>query len=228
MIGLYSANSQAITSAPFSFGNALQFDGTDDYISRASFITSLNDTCTFGMWVKPLNTNTVYLNSCPTASAHQLLINAGSNLLRYRFNTGLELNITTTINQNVWNLIIYSKTTTDIRIFVNGVEVANQAYTSPNFSSGNMVIGSFRGTSNFANAIIDQFFIVSGTQITSTEASALYNGGNGDFVSNAIGTPDLLINFNQNSPDATATDESGNGYDFTLNNFNTSSCWVSH
>ena len=171
--------------------------------------------------------NTFITNASQSGSYFGTQGNSSGYRVRWR-NSAAELNFTYTptfVTGN-WYNIIFSKTTTNIRVFINGSEEVNQAYTMTDYSTGQELrLRSSFGTVGF---IVDQFFIVSGTQITSTEATALYNGGNGDFVSNAIGTPDLLINFNQNSPDATATDESGNGYDFTLNNFNTSSCWVSH
>lgn len=228
MIGLYSANSQAITSAPFSFGNALQFDRVNDFINRTSFADELNGTCTFGFWVKRLGICNSYLtNTSESGSYFGLRGNTNGYRFRWR-NSAAELNFTytPTFATGTWYSLIVSKTTTNLKIFINGSEEVNQAYTMTNFSTGQ----ELRLTSSFGSGgfVIDQLFIVPNIQITSTEATALYNGGEGAYVSETIGTPSLLINFNQNSPDSTATDASGNGNDFTLNNFDTSTCWVAH
>ena len=47
MIGLYSANSQSITAQPFSFGDALQFDGVNDFVSFSQMPNSTS-------WTVPL------------------------------------------------------------------------------------------------------------------------------------------------------------------------------
>lgn len=228
MIGLSYGNFQAVTSEPFSFGNALQFDRVNDFINRTSFADELNGTCTFGFWFKRLGICNPYLRNT-SESASYIGPKADRNGYRFRWrNSAAELNFTytPTFETRTWYSLIVSKTTTNLKIFINGSEEVNKAYTMTDFATGQELrLNSSFGTGGF---VIDQLFIVPNIQITSTEATALYNGGNGDFVETAIGTPSTLINFNQNSPDTTATDESGNGYDFTLNNFDIDTCWVAH
>ena len=76
------------------------------------------------------------------------------------------------------------------------------------------------------NGTIDDWFVSEET-VTLTEVQDIYNGGAGNNPTTVIsGTPKQYINFNQSSPDSTATAQ--NGSDMALNNFDTSTCWVAH
>lgn len=226
MIGLNYGNLASSGVSAFSFGNALQFDATNDFINRTSSLDLLNGTCTFGFWFKRLGVCSQGIKSSNVSTFYAGTL-GNTNGFRFRW-TGAELNFTYSSGWGIgnWHCIIFSKTTSNIKIFVNGSEEVNQAYSMSDFGTGR----ELRLTRSFGAGgfVADQFFIVPSVEITSTEATALYNGGDGAYVADTIGTPSMLINFNQNSPDATATDESGNGNDFTLNNFDTSTCWIAH
>lgn len=217
MIGLYSANSQAITEAPFSFGNALQFDGVDDYVTGYTLTSNIS---TISFWFYATNNSNRRILSSTNTTSQTLRLNSTSLI---SFTT----TIFTGVNLNQWNHFIYcSNNGSSTKAFLNGVKTTH----STSFNASQIGLGAKTGLSfgNNFQGKTDEFAIKEGYILSDSEASQLWNNGNGNNFNNIIGSSDVYWQFNQDSPDSTAIDSSGNGNTGTLNNFNTSTCWVAH
>ncbi len=207
----------------FAFGNALQFDATNDNISRTSFLDKLNGTCTVGFWFKRLGVRNLYISGtlCYIGTL------GNSNGFRYQFGvTEVNITYTPTWVTGTWYSVVVAKTTTNVKIYVNGVLIYNQPYTSANVAAGltMSLTSSFGSTGN----VVDHFFIKQGVEATTADALAIYNNLNGCSPSSILGACELEIPFNQSGSDATALDKSGNSFNFALNNFTLPGAWVAH
>lgn len=225
-------------SEPFSFGNALQFDGTDDYVNFSSLPkTSSNLTVSF--WLKVLSNSSTPNGIIKSQDGNNQLYDwiigiqngkiivynwrsAGSPLNKYTYSTVLTLNSWFHVGF-VWD------GTTNI-IFLNGISDAISATTTTGsgWLAGNYFGTSYLPSSNyFANIQLDEIAMWN-TALSSTDISNLYNSGNGDYATNYnSGNLVAYWRMNGSGTDTTAIDEQGN-YNGTLNNFPTSGMWVAH
>ncbi len=126
-------------------GNALSFDGIDDYIKINGFInpnTGLNDNITVEAWVKPNNL------SAEQTVFDRVSITAGGGVKAESGNGICNITSGMVIKQNQWNQIIYTSDGTSNTIFVNG---EMQSIGTGNCLSDLTVIGNNQnGTSPFA------------------------------------------------------------------------------
>ena len=231
MIGLYSANSQAITSAPFSFGNALESDGVDDVVDINTPFTISQGTIAF--WFKPLQTNYNRVISAD-GSTNLSYINPriGFNQVLFRLNNSVnQLFFTDPIGMSIgtWYHVVCSFNSTTANCYINSVGSVENPYSLPVTSQSFQIynLGRLWRTTVYSKHIIDEIAIWD-VVLTSTQISNLYNSGNGDYATN-YSPANLLAYWRMNgtSGDTIAIDEQGN-YNGTLNNFNTSTCWVAH
>jgi trimeric autotransporter adhesin len=207
---------------PFSFGNALQFDGANDYTNTAFSSANLGASFTIGGWFKldssisvpsciylfgdTPNDNTPYIYTETTASGMRFYVNKN-----YR--------ISITINRDEWHYISLNYSSSNWSIYVDGVSQDTYSGGLGNFLSNNFYLGGPL-VSN-AKVTIDEFAIW-GTELTPTQISNQYNSGNGNFA-NADVEPLIWYNMNESDGETTITNSGSGGatYDGTLNNFST-------
>ena len=202
---------------PFSFGNALEFDGANDYVTGYTLNSNIS---TISFWFyATANSNRRILSS----------INSTSETLRLN-GTSL-ISFTTTIfsgvNLNQWNHFIYCSNNGALtKAFLN----SNKTTHSTTFGASQIGLGAKTALSfgNNFEGKIDEFAIKENYILSDSEAAQLWNNGNGNNFNNIVGSSDIYWQFNQTSPDSTANDSSGNGNVGTLNNFDTATCWVAH
>lgn len=241
MIGLYSANSQAITEAPFSFGNALQFDGVNDFVSfgGANALADPNSAWSFGGWFNLTN----FSNSFPiiarlksgiannpfaiffsnSGSYRDLTFGSVSTFVRRK------VSISSFLGNYVHLVITYnglgSTTQSNFTVYINSVATATSA-------SGALA------NSNDSSRLSEAGLPFIGKQdevafwqqeLTSVQVLNLYNSGNGNFADVDV-TPLVWFKMNESGTDTTAVNSGSGGstYDGTLNNFPASGMWVAH
>ena len=218
MIGLGFGNFQSVTQVPFSFGNALEFDGVNDYVSSYTLTSNVS---TMSFWFYATNGANRRMVSATNASNPTLRLNGG----------GVVFYVTTlfaSVNLNQWNhLVFVSNNGGAAKAYLNGTPTTHNVF----FESGNVIgIGAKTGLiyGNYFEGKQDEFAIKENYIISDAEVAELYNSGNGNNFNTVVGSSDVYYQFNQTSPDSTATDSSGNGNTGTLINFDTSTCWVPH
>jgi len=223
MIGLGFGNFQAVTQEPFSFGNALQFDGANDYVNFTPISSTSIWTCSF--WVK--------YNSTAGAS-----IIGGSSTPYFGFNVVLNginfrTNVTSylvspspvTITTSNWFHCLIVQNGSNAFFYING-----QSFSSNPVS----VVGNFTfewlgdGINGNLNGVLDEIAIWDGVVGTSQNAIDLYNLGNGQYANSVIPNPDRYYRLDGIAGDSTAIDIGSDLANGTLNNFDTATCWVAH
>ena len=206
---------------PFSFGNGLQFDGSDDNVTFGSTITGVNgQNNILSYWVKFAATNDVVMSRVSGIYLHYQ-----QNITTAYISLGAVGSSVThsAISLNTWyHYFIYNIGATQY-LYINGV-FQNTTTTTTQAAS----LFSFGGyTSFFPDITLDEVALYFNQTGSSALASQFYNAGAGDYATNIIPNPTAYWRMNGTSGDTTAIDEQGN-YDGTLNNFNTSTCWVAH
>ena len=218
---------------PFTFGNALEFDGVNDYValnSGAVVLTTAFD-WTISLWIKPSKTG-VSLGG-DNSSANDLLYLINSTLFRVQFAGGSaalsRLNFTIpTVTLNEWHHVCITKdSSNDVRMYWDGTESVTGAL--PTNDTLNMYqLGSYRRVGLWFSGVMDEFGLDITTAASSSQVSDLYNSGNGASFLKVMPSARINHHFNEVSGSSVAVDATTNGHDATLNNFNTSTCWVAH
>jgi hypothetical protein len=210
---------------PFAFGNALLFDGVNDYVTQSSAVV-LSADFTVSVWFKFNTITDTMLFSRITGGTDYIRIWAPTKIL-LNIGGGFTYIVPTLIISTWYNLTI-SRISGDTRVYLNGVESSTGAINLPT-AIQLQAIGYYAPTSAFYfNGVLDEIGMLSGTGATPTNATDLYNGGAGADFTTVMGSSDLNYHLDESGTDTTAVDSSGNGNDGTLNNFPTSGMWVPH
>ena len=225
-----------LLSTSYNFGNALKFDGVNDYCTLPSNlqIAASSTEFTISVWLKPelgLSNGQMWVFENSTVRDMWLF---------YTSATYFRLNGTT--NQNAWSYgydtaghigswhhyVVTRDSSNVIEMYVDGVQ---QTKTTSNVNSNNLQI-QYVGTRANLNANkykgeIDDFIAVGGYCATQQNVTDLYNAGAGVDPTTIL-TSGVVAYWEFNETiGTTASDSSGNGNDLTLNNF-TGTYWVTH
>jgi hypothetical protein len=221
-------------------GNALNFDGSDDYASAsvpALFTDIANNDFTFEAWVRVNGTGTqrvVFIQNTST-EFFSILLNGSNEVYAYvydgdNYSDGINTSTTLTTNQWAHLAVTWDASADSITIFIDGApELTNSGGGSSNGTDGVMAIGSRSDGTQNLNGDLDEVAIWSEVR---SECDILI-----DMTSEMTqGQPNLIAyyNFNQgtaggnNAAVTTLTDQTAgfnaNLYNFALNG--TSSNWV--
>jgi len=226
MIGLGFGNFQAVTQAPFSFGNALEFDGVNDYVDISEL--SLSGEFTISMWI---NSARFTSNQAPLLGHNTNNIDyfefRGNSSVRVRNSAGIINFAMPALSTGVWyNYIFTRDASNDVRTYINNVESSTGSLrNSGTYNIEN--IGAHIAFGWESQGTYDEVAIWN-TELSPTDRAALFNSGNGDFATN-YSPANLQAYWRMNgvSGDGTAVDEQGT-YNGTLTNFDTATCWVAH
>lgn len=236
IIGM-GVSTQIQGAAPFAFGNALEFDGTNDYVSLMG-TNAIKSAQPFSIsfWVNPASLSARLAQFSTDAGRGFFLgFSTDVNYKDFYFicEDGVRNSISHTFTLSTWYHIVITynglgfTTKSNYKCYIDAV---SKTLGNPNaFSSGatEVQIGAQFGSAT-GGKIIDEFYFWDNYELTSTDVTNLYNGGSGDYASVVPSTPTFELRMDGTSGDSTAVDSSGNGNDGTLNNFNTSTCWVAH
>ena len=227
------AASKTVT-ATVNKDNALSFDGVDDIISTASNISSLNITgdITVETWIRLNQMPNDYVRLIGKGSQYErtygLWLYSDGSLLWQQYTPGIKNLITngSIIPVGKWTHIAVSKAGSNVKIYVNGNEVASSSSFSgtPNSSTAPLEIGGSSSIHALLNGSMDEVRIWNvgrtSNQIVDNYLSELVGDGN----SNETGLV-AYYNFNQgtaggsNSSISVVQDRTSNGFSGTLTNF---------
>ncbi|MCK4553039.1 LamG domain-containing protein [Candidatus Pacearchaeota archaeon] len=202
-------------------GNALQFDGSNDYVlvSDSASLDSLNDTGEFTLeaWIYP--------------DAYPWNGIIGSNRIRFTLCTGTlfldlyntseqEVQSSDVVNLNEWShvAVTYDRATGDVKFYhLGGLAGTDSIHNADLDATSSFVIGE-EGWSSYFDGAIDEVRIYNRT-LNATEINWSYQRGLAGLPSN-VSTDGLVlyVSLNETSGD-TAADSSGEGNDGTLNGY---------
>ncbi len=228
--GAYSRIDSALV--PFSPpGNALKFDGANDYVGLPSTLTSAitsNNAITIEYWFRGsniqsavrMNTSTGYINAgwglTPGSQLHVISSDGGTT-------NGLPVGAAAVDGRWHHIAMCWQKNTVNgFRSYLDGQLVAqrNSANVNLPIISAATYFGSLYGTSEFMNGSLDEVRIYK-TALSQSDIQA-------DMISTTSSSPANLIawyNFDQgvnqeiNSSSTVLFDKTGNGYNGSLYNF---------
>jgi trimeric autotransporter adhesin len=207
---------------PFSFGNALKFDGVNDYTSSSLTKAELGTSFTIGSWLKL--DSSVAVSSCiyniattPTNPSPFIFVQTTSLGIRFYVNQNFRMSIT--INRDEWYYIALNYESSNWSVFVNGVSASTYAGGLGVFDATNLYIGG--PLVGYSKITIDEFSVWT-QELTPTQNLNQYNSGLGNFANLDV---EPLLWYNCNEADGSTTlVNSGSGgasYNGTLNNFST-------
>jgi hypothetical protein len=218
-------------AAPFSFGNALQFDGVDDYVSMTPITES--NTWFLSFWITNFvyNGAYIYLFGFDAASGSRggIGMSLGGTAIGLSFGDLFYYNgaslyaLNVNINPSSWSHVAINATPTGLEISLNGGASVTTVLPVPSNSLNE--IGTL-DLSQFGQIIFDEIGFLSGSNGTTQNITDLYNGGNGESFTTVMGANNLNLHLNESGTDRIAIDSGGSGNDGTLNNFPTSGMWV--
>lgn len=235
----------------FSFGNALSFDGVNDYVSfNEGEIGDGRSTMTVSFWINlPSSSSAFYLGARSDNDVTNSWIIAKSPntalgwVIQFRSNsTSYETYDSTKFNtygEWVHIVCVYDGSEvfqTRIKMYFNGVYTGynyiapEPAESLPNGFGSNFNIGynNYTGIAT-TECQLNELAIWYG-KLTDEEIVGLYNEGNGDFATNY--QPENLkryYRFNGSGSDTVLIDEGLDGVDGTLNGFTSPpDYWVAH
>lgn len=163
-------------------GYCASFDGINDYASSSNPLGGGTKPRTIALWTKPTaNTNATLAFAA-----------ASGNYIGFRFNRTSNTNISFVVGStdgsngssvsktsgtpiNEWTFLVGTYDGANIRLFVNGVEAGNSAFTMTPYSPPYVTIGaSDDGLGGYFTGLIDEFRIYQ-RALSATEISAIYN-----------------------------------------------------
>lgn len=213
---------------PFSFGNALQFDGVNDYVSHNLY--SLSSEFSISFWVKFASTSITAgkLIISESVSFDNFINIIAINKIRIRLN-GTILTFTIPEINTEWNHYVFTRdVSNNIKCYINGIQSSTGSLVNSNTFALIERLGT-RAASISDAFTIDQYSVWDGYTLSEAEVDKLYNGGNGNFITEVGGTPFLIYEFNESSGlTAPNTGSEAGTYTGTLNNFTSPDCWVAH
>lgn len=202
---------------PFSFGNALKFDGTDDFVSLSP-ITLSSEGFTISFWNKGGNQVGVFGDN--GTGYLQLANTSGSVNINIILSLPYLVFANPVRDNNTWYNYVITSDNNIMRCYVNSVESTSGGLSTSGVKSGSITKIGARGSIAFINANMDEVAIWD-VALTTEQIANLYNSGNGDYATN-YSPENLLAYWRCNEADGATTlvDEQGS-YNGTLNNFST-------
>ena len=210
---------------PFAFGNALQFDGVNDFVSLSSSMTlGKSSSWTISFWYKTTTGGTTFLMG---NSGAQRLIYMTSTLLL--FNDGVvQKGFTfTNLTNQTWRHIMVSSNAGSVKAYVDGVVSSTGAVDFTTFANDFNINAIGRNLSAYFNGTFDEIAYWGGVAGTDVNATSLYNGGNGAYAYDVIASPNRYYRLNGSGADTIAIDEGSDLVNGILNNFS-GAYWVAH
>lgn len=185
-------NNGTLTNGPIptqgKVGQALSFDGTDDYISLGNpAALQLTGDMTLSAWINPVlldsnhNHNVIVSGrSIEQDQAYDLTVNSTSVGSVFRTDTGWQTQLVqagTSIPTGSWTHVSIVRSGTNIAYYVNGVSIGSIAFTgTPIIGSGYLIGKGFYGGSHYFNGKVDEVRIYN-RALSAGEVTALYNLG---------------------------------------------------
>jgi hypothetical protein len=229
MLGLnFGATSSSGGGGAYDFENALLFDGVNDYLLTDPAVdVDVSGDFIISWWFKSGVTGGGAGSQMLATSASEgdYILLGSLDRVRIKINSTSYDTAYSWSADSDWHHYCYYRDSGVIKLVIDGVDYGTVG-TNTNVVSYRYIGRRGSSTSLMLDGTIDDWFVSEET-VTLAEVQDIYNGGAGNNPTTVIsGTPKQYINFNQSSPDSTATAQ--NGSDMALNNFDTAICWVAH
>ena len=200
--------------APFSFGNALEFDGVNDFVDNINVdLTGLS--FTMSLWLEMGLTGSTQ-GVFSGLSGNVGLFFRTNNEMRIADSDNNAINIQTSTALGQKRNIVISYDGTNMSVWFDGVSVV-----SPTASSGFDfvdILGLRSG--NYLQGVLNEIAISSGYAATNQNVIDLYNSGNGALATDVLSNVIRYYRCNETDGLTTLIDTMGN-QNGTLNNFTT-------
>lgn len=216
-------------SSSYNFDNALFCDGTNDYATPGSAITTSSTEFVISFWFRSTVSGggaaTAFIATQSTES--DALMMANLDRVRIKLDgTSYDYNYSWSNDSDWHHYYWYRDSSGALYVCIDGGS-ANLLSSS---ASGGITFNYLfrRGTSNTLNlnGTIDDFYLAETTG-SAANAASVYNSGNGENPQTVHSNNGVVFyQFNESSG-STAADSSGNGNDLTLTNFS-SACFLPH
>jgi hypothetical protein len=247
---MFSSNTTQ-TSGGYEIQRSLRFNSADSaYLNRTPASAGNRQTWTYSAWVKLSSASTrvtLLEQSVANTDAGYLLISVlvdaqGNNLVIEGYNTVFRRTTASFRDYSAWYHIVVAVDTTQatasnrVRLYINGVEVTafgtsnnptQNADTGVN-STGAAYLGRTVANSAYSNAYMTEINLIDGQALTPSSFGEI-NADTGVWqpkrYAGSYGTNGFYLNFSNNSNTTAATlgaDYSGNGNNWTPNNFSVS------
>jgi len=159
-------------------GQALQFDGVDDFISVPATALSSED-MTMAVWVKissaPTNNGNIFERDFNTG--YRLRIDNDRAITFYYYNGALRFAGGNSVALNEWTHLVVTGTTEGVRVYKNGSQIGTNltdgAFTGTS-ADGDSILSIGAGESEYFNGLIDDARIYN-RAITAAEVRQLYD-----------------------------------------------------
>lgn len=197
---------------PFSFGNALKFDGVNDYASSVQ--KTITGSYSMFFWIKLSKLPKVWFN---LASSSYLFYPQSS--VWYWQNFSPTERFITNQPLNTWLAVTVSRNSSNLcTLYINGVEIDTCTRTN------NFLFRDIGGFSSLrSDGLLDELYIYDGVEADVNDNIAFYNGGNGIDLRTRTGfeNPDRYYSFNEADGSTTVIDAGSDAANLTLTNFST-------
>lgn len=169
-------------------GNAADFESSSlEYFSRSvdDAVFDFQSQFTVALWFK-LETLPTTLGYSPALMAKEVSnsgwnsrVSGGDNMYNWVRNDMTTYDSTTVFTTGVWYFLVITKDSTNMRVYVNGVQESSSAYSAAGNTTAFLNVGrSPFYTSRYWDGLIDEVGVWS-TALSSTTIVALYNAGLG-------------------------------------------------
>ncbi len=185
--GLHGTANGGMTDSNFvdgKFGNALDFDGTDDYINigNNTALDFTSEDFSVSMWINPStndSNNRLFCRGMHNSEGYDAFLDAG-NLYFSTYQSGSNSRFNTTgapVNTGDWNHVEFIKEGNNGYIYINGVEVASSStFLDPIISTNDFYLARYQSTGYEYNGQIDDVRIYNYAR-TPEQVKLDYNNG---------------------------------------------------
>jgi len=224
------------TTPSYSNTKSVRFDGIDEFCETASTYSALDGAtkASFSMWLNPTSDSTIRRTVFQIGDGSASGFNGVAQLALFegvRIEFGIHSQSffgrgdISSLTYGSWNHLLITvdlDTNPEFKCYVNGVDVT----TGDNMSSRHafttatqgLIIGEWHtGTYDPFLGAIDEFAIWSGTALTSSDATAIYNSGApNDLNNNGLTAPTTYFRMGDGDTFPTLQDTNGS-FDLTMN-----------
>jgi hypothetical protein len=194
-VGITANGNAQVSTAQNKFGGASAlFDGTTDGLSvdNSNFAFGTGD-FTYECFVRVTDTNAFMLfdGTNPTGSSNAVSVWISAGTLNV-YSGGWTYNGVGTISNNVWYHVAVSRSSSNIRVFINGTQVGTTQAFSINFTQNILHMGKARIDAGYdGNGYMDEIRVSNSARYTANftaPAAAFTNDANTRLLIHANGT----------------------------------------
>jgi hypothetical protein len=228
--GLPDACDNTITDPdvpPFGFGNALDFDGVDDYVAFNTAVVTTGE-ISISCWFKvPSLTADFMFGSSSGATNFGIGVSSPTSIKVHTESSTRSFTFDTMVADTWHHLFAVRGSDSKWTLYINGTISSTTPVATTGAQSINLdVLG--RRNSAYMDVILDEFAVWDGVAGTAQNASNIWNSGTGNAANEIILDPDIYYHFNKSGTDTVLTDVGNDNNDGTLTNFPASGMWVAH